>query len=97
MQVVRLEAAQKANQGSNPTGFTLSKPHFVLRTITVEIRGAIAIGKAHLNVSKRRDNQGPFMSWRLGLQTLQITASALRCDVNSLNQPFEIQLGTIHT
>lgn len=73
-QVAHLEAAQKAkHQGSDPTGFTLSKTRFVLQIITLEIRGAIAIGKAHLNISKRRENQAPFISWRPGLWTLYLS------------------------
>lgn len=63
-----LEAAQKANhQGPDPTGFTLSKPLLVLHIITLEMEEALAIGKAHLSVSKKRKNQVPSMIWRLGL------------------------------
>ena len=69
-----MQAAQKVtHQGFDPTGFTLSKTCFVLHTITLEIRGATAIGKAHLNISKRRENQAPFMSWRLGRRTLHLS------------------------
>lgn len=50
-QVVLLETAQKANhQQSHPTGLTLFKICFVLRTVTSEIRGAVGLGKAHTSI-----------------------------------------------
>lgn len=68
-----LEVAQKANhQGSDPTGFILSKPLFVLYIFTLKVRGAITVCKVYTSISKRREKQVPFIVWKLGLQTLHL-------------------------
>lgn len=69
---MNLQAAQKViHQGSDPTAFMLSKTCFVLHTITREIRGTIATGKARLNISKRRQ---PSSIHELETRTTNITS-----------------------
>lgn len=50
-QVVLLEPAQKANhQQAHPTGLTFFEIFFVLHTISSEIKGVVALGKAHTSI-----------------------------------------------